>query len=293
MRFGVALPQAGPMTDPGATRDFAQAVEGLGYDHLIVFEHVLGADPADRPPGWRTTFNHKTFLHEPLVLFAHLGAVTTRLEFVSEIVILPQRQTVLFAKQAAETDYLTGGRLRLGVAIGWNALEYEGLNENFHNRGRRIEEQIEVLRLLWTQEVVDFKGRWHTIDRAGVNPLPVQRPIPLWFGGSSDAVLRRTARIADGWMPLADPSDAAFRETVARLRQYTREAGRDEAAVGIEGRINLGSSTPEDWLEELQAWRDLGAGHVGVGFGGPTSEAPIDYLGALERFLKVARQLDA
>lgn len=194
MKYGVVLPQVEGMRDPVATRDFAQAAEGLGYNHLIGFDHVVGADPENRPAGWRVQYTHKTFVHEPLILFAHLGAVTKTLEFSSEIIILPQRQTVLFAKQAAEVDYLLGGRLRLGLGIGWNTLEFESLNENFHNRGRRVEEQVKLLRSLWTEEVVDFKGRYHTVDRAGVNPMPVQRPIPLWFGGYAENVLKAHGR---------------------------------------------------------------------------------------------------
>lgn len=287
MRLGALLPQHEGMRDPIATRDFAQAVEGMGYDHLIVFDHVVGADPEDRPPGWRTFYNHKTFVHEPLVLFGFLAGVTSRLEFSSAIIILPQRQTVLFAKQAAEADYLTGGRLRLGLGIGWNTVEFEALNERFTNRGRRIEEQVEVLRALWTQEVVDFKGRWHHVDRAGVNPMPVQRPIPLWMGGYADNVLRRTAALADGWMPLFKPGEESSKEMTAVLKTYVKEAGRSESDLGIEGRINLGDSTREDWDRELEEWRALGATHVGVATG--SQPGLNEHLDLLRRFKELAR----
>jgi probable F420-dependent oxidoreductase len=282
VRLGVLLPQSEGMRDPTATKDFAQAVESLGFDHLIVFDHVVGADPENRPPGWRTFYNHKTFVHEPLVLFGFLGGVTSRLEFSSEIIILPQRQTVLFAKQAAEADYLTGGRLRLGLGIGWNTLEFEALNERFSNRGRRIEEQVEVLRALWTQEVVDYKGRWHKIDRAGVNPMPVQRPIPLWMGGYAEPVLRRVAAVADGWMPLFKPGEDTSKQMTAQLRGYIQEAGRKGSDVGIEGRINLSEGNLEDWLNQFEEWKGLGATHVGVSTGGSSSQQ--EHIDLLSRF---------
>jgi probable F420-dependent oxidoreductase len=217
------------------------------------------------------------------VLFAYLGAVTNQLEFSTEIIILPQRQTVLFAKQAAEVDYLTGGRLRLGLGIGWNALEFEALNEDFGNRGRRVVEQIKVMRALWTQEVVEFHGKWHQIDRAGLNPLPAQRPIPIWIGGSAEPVLKRTAAIGDGWMPLFRPAEEASIAMVGRLRQYVREAGRAEAEVGIEGRINLGDGTPEAWQHDLEDWRALRVSHVGVATSA-SLKTPDEHIEALRRF---------
>jgi probable F420-dependent oxidoreductase len=279
------------MRDPIAARDFAQSVEGLGFHHLVGFDHVVGADPENRPEGWRTQYSHRTFVHEPLVLFAHLGAVTRTLEFLSAIIILPQRQTVLFAKQAAEVDYLLGGRLRLGLGIGWNALEFESLNEDFHNRGRRVVEQVQVLRSLWTKDVVDFKGRWHTIDRAGVNPLPVQRPIPLWMGGYNENVLKRTAALADGWLPLFKPSDESSKEMAARLWGYVKDTGRQND-FGVEGRINLADGSTgvggtytrgvDDWARELEDWQALGATHISVGTGGSPNRA--DHIAMLERF---------
>jgi len=291
VRYGVVLPQNEGMRDPIAARDFAQSVEDLGFDHLIGFDHVVGADPENRPEGWRTQYSHRTFVHEPLVLFAHLGAVTRTLEFSSAIIILPQRQTVLFAKQAAEVDYLLGGRLRLGLGIGWNTLEFESLNEDFHNRGRRVVEQVQVLRALWTKEVVDFKGRWHTIDRAGVNPMPVQRPIPLWMGGYNENVLKRTAALADGWMPLFKPGEESSREMTQRLLGYVKDAGRQND-FGIEGRIVLtqasaadgprSSPAIDDWAKELDDWRALGATHIGVSTG--TSRNRAEHIALLERF---------
>ena len=192
MKVGVVFPQIEIGPDPAVVRDYAQTAEGLGYTHLLVYDHVVGADLTNRP-GWRGAYSLQSQFHEPFVLFGYLAALT-RLELVTGVIILPQRQTVLVAKQAAEVDVLTGGNFRLGVGVGWNQVEYEALNENFHNRGRREEEQIEVMRRLWTEESVSFKGRWHTISEAGLNPLPIQRPIPIYVGGSTDPAFRRIGK---------------------------------------------------------------------------------------------------
>src|SRR5512137_2052178 len=199
MQIGLVFPQTEIGNDPAAIRDYAQTAEGLGFSHLLAYEHVLGANP-QRPGGWSGPYTYQTPFHEVFVLFGYLAALTQRLELVSGILILPQRQTVLAAKQAASLDVLSGGRLRLGVGLGWNEVEYAALNENFHNRGRRIEEQVALLRRLWTEPLVTFNGEWHTIPDAGLNPLPVQQPIPVWFGGSAEAALERIARLADGWI---------------------------------------------------------------------------------------------
>jgi probable F420-dependent oxidoreductase len=286
MKIGVVFPQTEIGDDPIVLRDYAQAAEDLGYNHLLAYDHVLGADP-ERPGGWRGPYTHETLFHEPFVLFAYLGAITTRIEFVSGIVILPQRQTALVAKQAAEVDVLTGGRLRLGVAVGWNAVEYEALGESFGNRGRRIEEQIKVLRLLWTQPVVDFKGRWHSIPKAGIKPLPVQGPIPIWMGGMSEPVMKRTARLADGWFPQFRTVDATARDTIARMQGYIREAGRDVGDVGIEGRFSIASTTPDDWGGAVEDWRSLGATHFGLNTMGAGLASPRDHIEAIRRFKEV------
>ncbi|MBX6343201.1 MAG: LLM class F420-dependent oxidoreductase, partial [Thermomicrobiaceae bacterium] len=249
MRIGVVFPQTEIGADPVVLRDYAQTAEGLGYTHLLAYDHVVGVD-VSRRPGWTGSYTSKDQFHEPLVFFGYLAAVTTTLELVTGVIILPQRQTALVAKQAAEVDVLSGGRLRLGVGVGWNEAEYVALNQDFHTRGRREEEQVEVLRLLWTQEIVDYQGRWHTLPGVGINPLPVQRPIPIWLGGRSDAAYRRIARIADGWMPQfpPEPEGVAIVETV---RRYTREAGRDPDALGMEARLTLGNKTPERWHWEV------------------------------------------
>src|SRR5450631_1924795 len=220
MQIGVTFPQNEIGSDPAVIRDYAQAADGLGYSHLVAFDHVLGADPTNRP-GWKG-YTEKSLFHEPFVLFGYLAAITN-LELVTGVIILPQRQTALVAKQAAEVDVLTNGNFRLGVGVGWNPVEYEGLGMNFHTRGRAIEEQIEVLRLLWSKEVVTYKGSYTTITEAGLNPLPVKRSIPIWLGGSADVLLRRVARLGDGWFPQGKP-DAQMRQTLDRLRGYIQEA---------------------------------------------------------------------
>ena len=285
MQLGVIFPQTEIGADPKGVHDFVQATEELGYVHLIAFDHVLGADVAHYP-GWEGPYTHRDMFHEPFVLYGYLAALTQRLELVTAVIILGQRQTALVAKQAAEVDVLSGGRLRLGVGIGWNTVEYEALNENFHNRGRRCEEQIEVLRALWTQEVVDFHGRWHRINHAGLNPLPIQRPIPLWLGGRAEAVVKRVARLADGWFPQFAPDDAG-RRTIERLHTYSREAGRDAATIGIEGRIAIARGTPDIWAKQAQAWQALGATHLSVNTMRAGLRSPAEHIAAIRRFKDV------
>ena len=260
MQVGVVFPQMEIGSDPGAIREYAQAVEEMGYSHLEFFDHVLGADPAGHP-GWQGQYSIKDAFHEPFVVMGYVTSVAPNLELATGIVVLPQRQTALVAKQAAEVDVLSGGRLRLGVGNGWNAVEYEALGEDFHTRGRQMEEQLEVLRLLWTQESVTYQGRWHHITAAGINPLPIQRPIPLWLGGGAEPVVRRVGRMADGWIPGLRP-DERGREAIKRMRDYAREAGRDPADIGIEARINTVRGTPEDWVRRIAAWEEVGATHL-------------------------------
>jgi probable F420-dependent oxidoreductase len=277
MRFGVVFPQTEIGTDPAVIRDFAQTAEALGYHHILAYDHVIGANPASRQ-GWRPPYTHKDSFHEPFVLFSYLAGVTKTLEFTTGVIILPQRQTVLVAKQAAALDVLSGGRLRLGIGIGWNPVEYEALGENFKNRGRRSEEQVEVLRKLWTQELVTYEGQWHRITDAGLNPLPIQRPIPIWFGGSDDRALRRLARLGDGWFPLMGPDDTC-RAAIDKIGSYAREAGRDPKSIGIESRVTIGQKSPEEWKKEIEAWKNLGATHLAVNTmkaGLPTPTAHIE-----------------
>ena len=286
MKLGVIFPQTEIGNDPSAIRDYAQAAEGSGYHHLLVFDHVLGAHP-DRfgSLGFRPPYTYQTPFHEPFVLFGYLAAVTTKLELVTGILVLPQRQTALVAKQAAEIDVLSGGRLRLGVGIGWNFVEFEALGENFRNRGRRSEEQVALLRALWKDELVDFEGKYHTVRQAGINPLPVQQPIPVWMGAVAETAVKRVARVADGWFPQFGPDQEARGEA---FRGYVRDAGRNPEDVGIEGRINF-ARTPEDqWRPTLDGWRKLGASHVTLNTMGANLESPQAHIDAITRFKKMA-----
>jgi len=281
MRIGVVFPQTEIGDDPIAIRDYAQAAEALGYQHLLIYDHVLGASTANRPD-WSGPYTSDTLFHEPFVLFGYLAGLTQRIELVTGVIILPQRQTALVAKQAAEIDVLSGGRLRLGVGIGWNEVEYQALGEDFHNRGARMEEQIAVLRALWTQPVVSFQGRWHTIEDAGIKPMPIQRPIPIWVGATADAGIERAGRISDGWFPQGGPDDQA-RAQLERLRQAAAAAGRAPAAVGVEPRLSIGQVPEAEWPQYAEGWRGLGATHLCVNTMGAGLRSPQDHIDALRR----------
>lgn len=261
MRIGVVFPQTELGGDPGAVRAFATAASELGYEHIAVFDHVVGADPAVHR-GWSGPYDVHTTFHEPFVLFGYLAAVTS-LELVTSVVILPQRQTVLVAKQAAEIDLLTHGRLRLGVGLGWNEVEYEALGQNFSDRGARLTEQVALLRRLWTETSVTVTGDHEHVTGAGIAPLPVQRPIPVWIGARADVALRRAGRIADGWFPMDQPGPALARST-AIVHAAAEQAGRDPAALGMEGRISLGPNSSSSIDQQVEAWRDAGATHLSI-----------------------------
>ncbi|MCA1666311.1 MAG: LLM class F420-dependent oxidoreductase [Thermomicrobia bacterium] len=282
MRIGVTFPQNEITADPVAVRDYAQAAEGLGYTHLLAYDHVVGADITNRPD-WRGPYTTASLFHEPFVLFGYLAGLTTRLEFVPGVIILPQRQTVLVAKQAAEVDVLTGGQFRLGIGVGWNEVEYEALNEDFRNRGKRSEEQIAVLRALFTNEVVTFHGKWHHVEAAGLNPMPVQRPIPIWIGGSSEATLKRVGEMGDGWFPQRPPDETA-REMIAKMREYARAAGRDPLAIGLEARVSIGGTTPDEWARQVEGWRVFGATHLSVNTMKAGLNSPQEHIDAIRRF---------
>jgi probable F420-dependent oxidoreductase len=262
VQLGVVFPQTEIGADPGGVRAFAQAAEELGYHHLLAYDHVLGADVGSRRD-WAGPYTAEHQFHEILVLFGYLAGVAPGLELVTGVLVLPQRQTALVAKQAAEIDILTGGRFRLGVGLGWNFVEFEALGEEFRNRGRRAEEQIEVLRRLWTEPVVTFDGEHHGIPAAGINPLPVQRPIPIWIGGSAEAAIRRAARLADGFFPQR-PIKGGWPATMDRFRAWVEEAGRDPTSIGIEWRLSVAEGTPDGWRREAEEWRALGATHLSV-----------------------------
>ena len=284
MHAGVVFPKTEIGDDPIVIRDYAQAIEDMGYTHLLAYDHVLGASTATRPD-WSGPYTSETTFHEVFVLFGYLAAVTKQIELVTGILILPQRQTVLVAKQAAEVDLLSGGRMRLGIGLGWNDVEYEGLNENFHNRGSRSEEQIAVLHALWTAPVIDFRGRWHTIDNAGIKPLPVQRPIPIWIGGYTEATLQRIGAMGDGWFPWRQPDDE-MRAQIARLRSYAEAAGRDPNAIGLEPQLSVRSPEAQ-WQPYVDGWRDLGATHLCVNTMDAGFTSPDQHITALRRAKKI------
>jgi probable F420-dependent oxidoreductase len=268
LNIGVVFPGK-EITDPGGVRDFVQAAEDLGYSHLLMHDHVLGVD-VTHCPDLDLPKKLKNF-HEAFVLLGFIAALTRRIELVTGVLVLTQRQTALVAKQAAELDCLSSGRLRLGVGIGYVEPEFQSLNAEFHDRGRRCEEQIAVMRALWTQEVVTFHGQWHDIEEMGLRPLPVQQPIPIWLGGWSDASFRRVVCMADGWMTADDAKQTASSGFVDRLRSFALDAGRDPATIGIDGYVEFPArglppidSAIEDCRRDVVAWEELGASHVSV-----------------------------
>jgi probable F420-dependent oxidoreductase len=260
MQIGVVLPQTDIGADVVAVRAYGQGVEALGFRHIMAYDHVLGADPAVHE-GWRGPYNLYTTFHEPFVLFGFLAAVTS-LELVTAIIIAPQRQTALLAKQAAEVDLLCGGRLRLGLGLGWNAVEYEALGQDFTTRGRRLEAQVALLRRLWTEQSVTWTGEFDRVTGAGLAPLPVQRPIPLWIGGQSAPAYRRMGRLADGWFPQMSPGPR-LDEAIALVADGAREAGRDPSDLGMEGRARW-TGDVDDLVNLAQRWRDAGATHLAI-----------------------------
>jgi probable F420-dependent oxidoreductase len=286
MRIGVVFPQTEIGADAGAVRAYAEHVEGLGFTHLLTYDHIVGADPKIHV-GWDGPYDvHSTF-HEPLVTFGYLAAVTTSLELVTGIVILPQRQAVLVAKQAAEVDLLSTGRLRLGVGLGWNAVEYEALGEDFSTRGKRCEEQVEVMRRLWTEETVTYHGTYHRVTGAGLAPLPIQRPIPVWFGASSARACRRVGRLGDGWFPMVSPGPA-LEQAVRVVEQAATEAGRDPAQIAMEGRVSW-TGNADELADGLRQWADAGASHLSINTMGAGLASVDDHLAALASAAEAAR----
>lgn len=282
MRTGVILPHFEFPPDPTALRDYAQTAEGLGFAHIGADDHIIGPNP-NRPGGWNGWVTYQTDFYEPFVLFSFMVSITHTIEFCTCVLLLPQRQTVLVAKQAATLDILSAGRLRLGIGNGWNIIEYISLNADFHTRGRRIEDQVSLLRKLWTQPLVDYSSNWHTIPDAGISPLPVQRPIPIWFGGQSEAVIRRVARMGDGWMPLYGSAEEA-QPGLDQLDQYLAEEGRSRAGFGLEARLHYGTGNPGVWQRSIKAWQAAGMTHISLITTGCGFTTPAQHLQALERF---------
>ncbi len=280
MRVGVTFPQTELGGDPGAVRAYGERVEELGFSHILVYDHVVGADPAVHE-GWNGPYDVHTTFHEPFVMFGYLAGVTRALELVTGVIILPQRQATLVAKQAAEVDLLSDGRFRLGIGVGWNAVEYEALGEDFGNRGKRSAEQIELLRRLWTEQSVTFAGDFHTVTGAGIAPLPVQRPIPVWVGAASPPGYKRAGRLADGWFPMMTPGPALV-EARTIVETAARDAGRDPATIGMEGRVDW-RGDGDAVADQLTQWEKSGATHVSVNTMGAGLKTVDDHLTALAR----------
>jgi probable F420-dependent oxidoreductase len=285
MHIGVVFPQTELGGDVGAVRAYALRVAELGYRHVLAYDHVVGADPAVHT-GWDGPYDVTTTFHEPFVLFGYMAAIT-ELEMVTGIIILPQRQTALVAKQAAEVDLLTRGRFRLGIGLGWNAVEYEALGQDFTTRGRRVEEQVDLLRRLWTERSVTYEGSFDTVTGAGLAPLPVQRPIPVWFGAQSERAYRRAGRLADGWFPQVRPG-AELDEARRVVEQAAVEAGRDPALLGMEGRVSWRDSQ-EKLAQHAASWRGAGASHLSVNTMGSGLRTVDEHLAALEAAAEVLK----
>ena len=284
MKIGVVFPQTEFGNDPTAIRDYAQTAESLGYTHILAYDHVLGANP-ERPGGWSGPYTHKTPFHEPFVLFSYMAALTEQMEFVTGILILPQRETAVVAKQAATLDILNNGRFRMGIGVGWNKVEYIAQNQDFHTRGKRIEEQIVVLRKLWTEELVNFTGEWHTIPDAGINPLPVQQPIPIWMGGHAEVLLQRVARTGDGWMPNYRQAEDA-QPALDALDGYLAEYGRSRSDIGLEARLHYQDGNPDNdnWHKTFAGWQQAGATHITINTMGAGLQTPQQHIQAITHF---------
>ena len=261
MEIGAVFPHNEIGTDPQAIKDYAQGVEELGVTHLLIYDHVLGAD-RDRPGGFEGPYDKDVAFHEPFTTFAFIAAVTKSLDMITTVMILPQRQTVLVAKQAAELAILSNNRFKLGIGVGWNAVEYTGLNENFKNRGKRQEEQVELMRLLWESEVLEYKGDYHHIDKASINPRP-SKSVPIWFGGGAPQLIERCADLGDGWIPLMGPNEAA-RKTLAAIKEKRESKGLDWDNFGVQAQAQYAGGDAERWNKHAEKWRNLGASHLAI-----------------------------
>lgn len=287
LQIGAVFPQTEIGADPKALATYAIAVEEMGYDYIIAFDHVIGANMTNRSDwkplrGGPPAYTLASMFHEPFVLFGYLSHVTKRVGLATGVLILSQRQAVLVAKQAAEVDVLSNGRLRLGVGIGWNNLEYDALDMNWRNRGKRSEEQVEVMRELWTKKTVTYSGKWHSIPEMGLNPLPVQRPIPIWFGGRSEPLLERIGRVGDGWFANAGPTQVA--EGVEKIAAAAEKAGRDPKSIGLEIMESLINRTPEEAAERAQQWKPLDLTHIALNTMGANLSGVDQHLDALQKF---------
>ena len=287
MELAVQYPADALGSDPEVLRGFAQTAEQAGYARLVFAEHVLGADP-DRPGGWDGPYTYRNHWPEPMTTFGFLAAVTERIEMMTGVLVLPQRQTVLVAKQAAQVDVMSKGRIVLGVGTGWNAVEYHGLGQDFATRGRRLEEQIGLMRQLWKEQVLTFEGEFDQVDRAGLNPLPTRGDIPIWMGGKGPRILDRIGRIGDGWFPLLlRPTETA--EGMARIREAASAAGRDPDALGLMCMVTE-TGNLEKQVEMAGRYRDVGATHLVLSVQSDPSLQTLDqHVSRFTRFAEAVR----
>ena len=285
-KIGAVFPQTEIGNDPDGINQYVNAVESMGYDHILIYDHVLGASTANRP-NWKGAYRLEDSFHEVMVLFGYISAITTKIELATGILVLPQRDTALVAKQAAELDILSTGRLRLGVGIGWNDVEFEALNSEFTNRGARIEEQVSLLRELWTNELVTFKGKWHDLDDVGINPLPPQSPIPIWFGGAANAVMQRIGKMGDGWIyPGYSPfPDIQSKTMLDSIKNSANQANRSISQIGIEKILSESEKPKEGWSDAGSLWMEYGATHLSINTMGANLTSINGHLDALESFI--------
>ena len=282
MEIGAVFPHNEIGTDPQAIKDYAQGVEELGITHLLIYDHVLGAD-RDRPGGFEGPYDKDVAFHEPFTTFAFVAAVTKKLDMITTVMILPQRQTVLVAKQAAELAILSNNRFKLGIGVGWNAVEYTGLNENFKNRGKRQEEQVELMRLLWESEVLEYKGDYHHIDKASINPRP-SKSVPIWFGGGAPQLIERCADLGDGWIPLMGPNEAA-RKTLAIIKEKRESKGLNWDNFGVQAQAQYAGGDAERWNKHAEKWRNLGASHIAIATHNAEPTNVDGHLGRIKEYL--------
>ncbi len=285
-KIGAVFPQTEIGNDPDEVKKYVTTVESMGYDHILIYDHVLGASTANRP-NWTGAYKLEDSFHEVMVLFGYIAAITTKIELATGVLVLPQRDTALVAKQAAELDILSNGRLRLGVGIGWNDVEFEALNSEFTNRGARIEEQVSLLRELWTNELVTFKGKWHDLDDVGINPLPLQCPIPIWFGGAADAVMQRIGEMGDGWIyPGSYPFPEKQSKTMLKsIKNSANQANRSMNEIGIEKILSESEKPTDGWADSVKLWIEFGATHLSINTMGANLISVNRHLDALESFI--------
>lgn len=286
MEFGAVFPHNEIGTDPGAIKAYAQGVEALGATHLLIYDHVLGANP-DRPGGWQAPYDNATAFHEPFTTFAFIAAVTDKLDMITTILILPQRQTVLAAKQAAEVAVLSNNRFRLGIGTGWNQIEYQGLNENFTNRGKRQAEQVDLMRKLWTEDSLSYNGEFHTIDAASINPRPSE-PVPIWFGGDAPALLKRCGELGDGWIPLGG-ANAKSQACIDQIRGHREAAGRTWDGFGIQAQAQYAGGDPDRWQSHAQKWHAMGCTHLAIATHNAGDTDADGHLARIQEYLDAVR----